>query len=413
MASRDPPLASETNADRRKAGPGTAPGAPYTPSMPRSAVGLSAARDPAQAGEEAARGALAAAGLERAQAALCFATPHFGPGTEVLLESVVGSLGTRAVVGSWTHGLLACGLERAGEPAVAVLAISGIEAHAFLLTEFAGDEPAAGEEILERMGGPLRPEDLVVLLPDSQELLAAPLLASVRDSLGPAQLVGAGSAVGPDGFSLQWAGEKPTRGALAGMLLRGARPPRLGIASVCRRATELMRVTRARGHWILELDGRPALEVYRRVARAPLAADLRRAAEHLLVAIPRAAEDPDSCVVRNPVGFDAKEGAFAVPDAVKPGQQIALVLRDPEAARLELKDMLARTLSRPPCLGLYFSCRAGGGSFLGAPGLEAAYLQNACGSAPVLGIRGAFEFGPVAGRPELLTHAAVLALVDG
>ena len=380
--------------------------------MIRSGVGLSVAGNPAEAGEEAARAALTTAGLERAGAALCFTTPHFGSGTRELLASAVRCLETEAVVGAWGESLLACGLERQREPAVAVLAVSGIEARAFLLPQLAGEEASAGEELLEQLGVALRPTDLIVLLPDAQELLAAPLLESLRASLAPAQLVGAGSAAGPEGFSLQWCGGTPERGALAGILLRGAREPRVGIANACRPATEPMRVTRSRGHWILELDGRPALDVYRRVARAPLAADLRRAASHLLVALPRAAGGADGYAFRNPVGFDDRERSFAVPDAVSSGDRIALALRDPEAARVDLKAMLGRAFSRTPALGFYFSCRAAGGSFLGAEGLEAAYLENACGVAPVLGIRGAFEFGPAGGRVELLTHAAVLALID-
>ena len=50
-------------------------------------------------------------------------------------------------------------------------------------------------------------------------------------------------------------------------------------------------MTRVRGNWILELDGRPALDVYREAAREPLAADLRRAAAHLLLALPRDAAE--------------------------------------------------------------------------------------------------------------------------
>ena len=76
------------------------------------------------------------------------------------------------------------------------------------------------------------------------------------------------------------------------MVLRASRPPRIGVTQACRPITELLRVTRTQGHWILGLDGRPALDVYREVAREPLPTDLRRAAAFLLVAIPRDAAIP-------------------------------------------------------------------------------------------------------------------------
>jgi small ligand-binding sensory domain FIST len=65
-----------------------------------------------------------------------------------------------------------------------------------------------------------------------------------------------------------------------------------------------------------------------------------------------------------------------------------------------------------PALGLYFDCCARGASFFGIPGLEAAYLQNALGDAPLAGMFGSCEIGPIAGRAELLTYTGVLALLD-
>ncbi len=46
-------------------------------------------------------------------------------------------------------------------------------------------------------------------------------------------------------------------------------------------------------------------------------------------------------------------------------------------------------------------------------GLEAAYLESAFGSAPLAGMFGSCEIGPIGGRTELLTYTGVLALLDG
>ena len=40
-------------------------------------------------------------------------------------------------------------------------------------------------------------------------------------------------------------------------------------------------------------------------------------------------------------------------------------------------------------------------------------LLKILGSAPVAGLFGSCEIGPIAGRTELLTYTGVLALVDG
>jgi len=241
------------------------------------------------------------------------------------------------------------------------------------------------------------------------------MLEGIRIRLAPATVVGAAAADPLGDAPLQWCGRRRDRGGLAGMVLRGARAPRIGVTQACRPATDLMRITRTQGHWILGLDGRPALDVYREVARGPLAEDLRRAAQFLMVAAPRDAEEslqPGSYVVRHVVGFAEKEKAFAIPDSIKAGDRIALAVRDPESAREDMKAMLEPLGGASPALGLYFNCCARGEGFFGVPGLEAAYLERAFGRAPIAGLFGSCEIGPIGGDAELLTYTGVLALLD-
>jgi len=382
--------------------------------MLRAGAGLSTVRESRAAAREAAEAALAGAG-GRADAALLFATPDYGEDLPDLVDAAVECLGTEAVIGASAHGVLACGRESDGGPAVAVMAQTGLATQPFLLTDLQGDEGLAGEEIAARLGGDPRPEDLVVLLPDPRVLQAGPLLEGARRALAPAQIVGAGAADPTAHRSLQWCGRKLATGSLAGMVLRGAQAPRIGVTQACRPATDWLTVTRAEGHWLCELDGRPALEVYREIARAPLADDLRRAAAFLLVALPcdpGGSLRPGSYLVRNVMGFATEENAFAIPVRPKPGDRIALVIREPEAAREDLKAMLAG-LGGAPALGLYFDCCARGEPFFGISGLEAAYLEQAFGTAPIAGMFGSCEIGPIGGSAELLTYTGVLALLDG
>ena len=58
-------------------------------------------------------------------------------------------------------------------------------------------------------------------------------------------------------------------------------------------------------------------------------------------------------------------------------------------------------------------CRARGRALFGVDGLEAGYLESALAPVPALGVLGPMQIGPVAGRPETLTHAGVLVLLEG
>lgn len=367
-------------------------------------------------------GAQAASGLGAAvDAALLFATPGHAPEMPRLLEAAAECLGTRKIVGATAHGVIGAGLELTGGHGLVIAAVSGLHAEPFLLTDLAPEAPHVADELLARIEGGPRPEDLVVLLPDPRKVPLLPVLEDVRERLAPAVIVGAGAADPVLDRPLQWCGREVESGGLAGVVLRGARPPRIGVTQACRPATGLLTVTRAQGHWVVELDGRPALEVYREVARGPLAEDLRRAASFVLAALPvdaHAPLEPGGYLVRNVAGFAVAEQAIAIPEPVAVGDRIAFAVRDPEAARGDLKAMLDRIVGDTragggtPKAALYFDCCARGESFFGVSGLEAGYLSQALGDTPVAGMFGSCEIGPVGGRTELLTYTGVLALLE-
>jgi small ligand-binding sensory domain FIST len=380
----------------------------------RAGVGIAMHPEPERAAEAAATQALA--GAERPDVAILWTGPGTAQALPALLDAAIGALGTTAVVGATAHGILAPDREHVGEAAVVVLAASGLEAHPFLIPEVAGREAAAGEEIVARLGGEPRPEDLIVLFPDPRTLDAAALLAELGRVAGDAQVVGAGSADPISGVPMQWCGRELATGGLAGIALRGSRPARVGVTQACRPATGLMTVTRCQGHWLLELDGEPALDVYRRAARGPLADDLRRAAAFLLVALPVAGakEDlaPGSYLVRHVIGFEDRANAFAIPEVPRVGQRLALAAREPEAARGDLKAMLDGLRGARPAFGLYLDCCARAAPFF-VPGLEAGYLARAFEGIPIAGMLGSCEIGPIGGSIQLLTYTGVLALLDG
>ena len=383
--------------------------------MVKAGVGISDALDARQAGRAAGEAALADLGT--ADAALLFAGPGYGDDISLLIDAAIEALGTEVVVGASAHGVLAGGQELEEETAVAVMAWSGLDSVPFLVDDPSGDEAAACEEIAMRLDGAPRPEDLVVVLPDPRNFDAEVFLPELSAALGPAQVVGAGAGDPLSDDPLQWMGRTVASGGVAGMVLRPRRRPRVQVTQACRPVTELLTITRARGHWVLELEGRPALDVFREVARGPLSDDLERAAGFILAALPASPSaeslEPGSYLVRHVVGFAPEEGAFALPIAPEQGARIGLALREPEAAREDLKAMLELTGGGDPALGLYFDCCARGAGFFGVPGLEAAYLENSFRKTPIAGMFGSCEIGPIGGRPELLTYTGVLALIDG
>jgi len=379
----------------------------------RAGAGISGAEDPLEAAREASRAALASAGLERAEAALLFAGAHHGPSAAELVAAAADVLGADPV-GATGQGVLGAGEGLESGPGVAVLALAGAEVEPFLLDRVAGREAGAGDALLHALSAPVGEDDLVALFPDPYAVAPAPLLASIGRVVGGARLVGAAAVEGPGTPPTQWAEGEIATGAVVGLVVRGAHP-RVGVTQACRPVTGPLRVGRTDGHWILEIDGRPALDVFRETAREPLASDLRRAAGFVLLALPEPGDPAASLAageyrVRNVAGFS--EGALAVAEPVAPGDHVAFVLREPYGSRDDLKRMLAGLGGADAGFGLYLGCCARGAALFEVAGLEAAYLQESLGGGPWIGTLGAYEIGPVRGRTELLTYTGVLALAD-
>lgn len=384
--------------------------------------GISSLPDARAAAREASEAALSGlggpgspAGAGRADAALVFAGPGHAAQASRLLEGAAEVLGTRCLVGGLAHGVIGAGQEDEGASGVSVLAVAGLEAASVWVPDLAGQEDVVGDELLARLGGAPRPEDLVVLVPDPRALRPERLLDAVHEAVGPAGVVGAGAADPLAEAPRVWCGREVESGALAALVLRGAAGLRVGVTQACRPATPLLTVTRASGPWVQEIDGRPALDVYREAARRPLADDLSRAAAFVLAALPRdstAPLAPGGYLVRNVVGFDTDANAFAIPQGVKAGDPLLLVHREPETARDDLKALLAGLVDAKPGLALYLDCCARGAGFFGVAGLEAGYLGQAFPGVPLGGMFGSCEIGPIAGRPELLTYTGVLALLE-
>jgi small ligand-binding sensory domain FIST len=351
----------------------------------------------------------------RAGAGLVFVGPGHGHHLAELIDALAAGLGEIPLIGATCHGVLGGGEEIEASRAVALMAIEGCPAVAFQIGDLAGHEDAAGAEIEAQVGGPAQPEDLVVLLPSPGAYDTAAVLESVRERLATSAIVGAGAADPTGGAPALWSGRRVERDGVVGMLIRSANAPRIGITQACRPRSGWLQVTRTQGHWVLAIEGRPALDAYLDAVPGPLAADLRRAAQSVLVAIPSGSGDsdrPGGYLVRHIVGFAEQNGAFAVPEVVKPGDRIAFAVREPEAAREDLVDMLAGLEGETPALALYFNCCARGAGFFGVAGVEAAYLDRAFGPAPIMGMFGSCEIGPIGSRVELLTHTGVVALLD-
>jgi small ligand-binding sensory domain FIST len=104
------------------------------------------------------------------------------------------------------------------------------------------------------------------------------------------------------------------------------------VAQGCRAIGESMKITRASGNFVVELDGRPPLAVLKDLLPRLSERDqkLARSSLFLGVSTDPLDEDPDQpeYLIRNILGVSPDNGALAVGELVRVGQAVRFHLRD-------------------------------------------------------------------------------------
>ncbi len=386
--------------------------------------GMSSARDPLRAAEQASLAAMSRAGLQSAGLVFLFATSDHAPAYPEMLKTVRKATRCGNLVGCSGAGVLGSDGEIEGERGVVVLALAADKARAapFLIQNLKGRDREAGREIGRLVSPYLAGGSILALFPDTLNCNPDALFQGLSEMLGPVPLVGGGAAdAGSGDQTFQMCGGRSISNGISGVLLSGELTSSVGVTQSCRPLGRCQTVTAAEGNVIIELDGRPALEGLTASMGEEFPGDLERLAGYIFVGFPihevRAGEplSRGDYVVRNIIGVDADTGAIAVGRTVSVGEVVGFVLRDPVGAREDLKAMLGEealvgSLARPR-LGLYFNCCARGSSLYGMTGIDTAYIGNTFQSLPMAGFFSFCEFASMRGLPRLHNYTGVMTLI--
>jgi small ligand-binding sensory domain FIST len=390
--------------------------------MIRAGVGQSQQQSTGQAVEAAARQALAHAGISRADLAMIFFTADHAGHQRELVTAVIRTVGTDCVVGSSAAGVLTGEGEIEGSGGIAVLVIAGEEiiGRPFIFEPLRGNETNLGASFGEFLAKTQEQNSLMVLLPDTYNGNPQPLLRSMASNAGFHPVIGAGSTEnGAAGATFQLCGDKLASNSIAGAYLSGAFDAHIDITQGCQPISEPMMITKAEGNLIHEINDHPAIEVFAKLLKGPLAEDLRRALMVLFVGLPADRQENSVAagkyLVRNIIGLDPEKGILGVAEEVSAGEAMIFAMRDGQRARDDLAQMLHRQVEmlggKKPAFGLYFNCCARGSSLYGLPGIDSAYIAQALGDFPLIGMFGGYELAPLGRTNHLFAYTGVLALI--
>ena len=309
------------------------------------------------------------------------------------------STGVKAWAGTVGIGIAASGVEYFDRPAMAVLVaalpgeawrlIPNLErpsgdAAATPLAEIQrwAEAQAAGSQATGRLSGP--PLGVVHADPRSPHLsgLVTDLAEAVSGFL-------VGGLASSRGAMDQVAGQDVVRGGVSGVLFSPNVAVATGLSQGCSPIGPVRTVTAAQQNVLFEIDGRPALDVFKDDIGEVLARQLQKVAGYIHAAFPVAGDDTGDYLVRNLVGIDRERGWLAVGEQVAAGDRVLFVRRDRAAAEEDLVRMvrrLKRGTAGAPKAGLYFSCVARGPNMFGPDSAELNILRRELGDLPLVGM---------------------------
>ncbi len=200
-----------------------------------------------------------------------------------------------------------------------------------------------------------------------------------------------------------------TDGALSGVIFSAEVPVATALTQGCSPIGPVHEVDSCEGNVAIELDGRPALDVFKEDIGEPLARDLERVGGVIFAAFPVVGSDRADYVVRNLIGLDPERGLVAIGAPLEQGQRILFCRRDGETARADLARMLAdikRRADGPPRGAVYFTCLGRGPNMFDGPSAELEAIRAEIGDVPLVGF---FCNGEIS-NDRLYTYTGVLSL---
>jgi hypothetical protein len=218
----------------------------------------------------------------------------------------------------------------------------------------------------------------------------------------------AGQPWGPPRGTFQYLDQQVFARGVVGMALAGPFGLEIGLCHGTVPSGITSVVTKTIGNQLLEMDGRPAGDVWREITGCR-PEDMVHQSHFATWALGVEMEGPGGQiedVIRGAFGFDPKLGAITLQAAVPEGSRVMLHHRTAEkileGTTKMASDLAARLVGREPWAVLGFECAARTYPFLGQANTRKEHEQLRAAvapEAPWLGMMAWGEIGPCAGRP--------------
>jgi small ligand-binding sensory domain FIST len=351
---------------------------------------------------------LAAIGQGDAPASLglLYVTEPLAQELSSLLDYLREHTGVDDWIGSVGSGICSTGREIYDEPAAAVMLISLPDNSYRMLPS--GIDSMTGMVNANRNWIAEQGVHFGIVHGDPRNSHIPQLIESLSAELDPGFLVGGLASANDAANQLQIAGD-PCQDGLSGVLMSSGIPVISGLTQGCTPMENKHTITRCERNIIVELDGRPALEVFREDIGEVLSKDLSKVAGYIFAGLPVPGSDTGDYLVRNLIGIDPEQKLLAIGDYVEEDDTIMFCRRDGETAREDMQRMLRDLGNRAQGKirgGVYYTCLGRGRHQFGEDSEELRMIRDVLGDFPLVGF---FANGEIS-HNHLYGYTGVLTL---
>jgi small ligand-binding sensory domain FIST len=303
------------------------------------------------------------------------------------LEEILGRLKQETGIDHWigTLGLGVCstGDESYEEPTLAVM-LADIDPKHFSIV---GSNEVSEEKLLEEISAYCKEElpHVGVIHGDPSNPATPNIIEKISETVPSAYLVG---GLTSSNFENYQVAKSIVQGSVSGIFFSPEVKTVIGHTQGCTPLDQKHVITKADRNLLIELDGRPALDVMREDIGEVLAKDLNKVTGYIFAGLPVEYSDTGDYLVRNIIGFNVEEKIIAVGDYIYEGSNFMFCRRDGNSARNDMLRMLATMKSRlqgAPRGGLYYSCLGRGRYQFGDHSEELNMIKDQLGDFPLVG----------------------------
>ena len=312
-----------------------------------------------------------------------YATHTLAPKLGIIVDTLKQRTGIAHWCGSVGLGVSATGQEYYDQPALVIMIATFPEGAFKPLPVQTGDVG----EFIAGAGDWLKNDEFYfgILHADPDNTQAPSMITALAQNIPNAFFVGGLSSSANANVQVA---DEVVSGGVSGVLFSSEVPVATGHTQGCTPFSPRHVITACERNIIIELDNRPALDVFKEDVGEVIARDMQRVAGYIFAGFPIRGADTNDYLVRNLLGIDTGNRLLAIAQLVNEDDEIMFCRRDGNTASQDMQRMLSdikSRLSEQPRGAVYYSCTGRGRHQFGPNSEELNLIRAELGDLPLVG----------------------------